>query len=158
MRQSFLSRSHITQEPFSNSTHNTAESHRRLSEQSVGVTGSRLSIIPNSFMSRQFFLKIFCLVLRAANVPSIKKYVFFKRKVFVTISNRTTGNTETVKKTADARVEGQMANWNDNLDLLYVFPLSLKLYASNFRSVMYNHLPISQFVSMRSGLHIPTSL
>jgi hypothetical protein len=56
---------------------------------------------------------IFCLVLRANNVPSIKKYPFLKRKLLVTVSNP-----ETTAKTADVRVEGQMANWNQNLDPL----------------------------------------
>ncbi len=56
---------------------------------------------------------IFCLVLRAVNVPSIKKYSFFKRKLFVTVSNP-----EITAKTTDVRVEGQIANWNQNLDAL----------------------------------------
>jgi len=55
-------------------------------------------------------VQIFCLVLRAENVPSIKKYGLFKRKVFVTVSNR-----ETTAKTANAWVEGKMAKWNQNL-------------------------------------------
>jgi hypothetical protein len=62
-------------------------------------------------MPRQFL--IFCLVLRAHNVPSIKKYPFLKRKLFVTVSNP-----ETTVKTTDVRVEGQMAKWNQNLDAL----------------------------------------
>ena len=60
----------------------------------------------------QYFV-VSCLVLRAVNVPSIKKYPFLKRKLFVTVSNL-----ETTVKTADVRVEGQMAKWNQNLDPL----------------------------------------
>jgi hypothetical protein len=56
---------------------------------------------------------IFCLVLRADNVPSIKKYPFLKRKLFVTVSI-----SETSAETADVRVKGQMAKWNQNLDQL----------------------------------------
>jgi len=57
---------------------------------------------------------IFCLlVLRAVNVPSIKKYSLLKRKPFVAVSNH-----EIMAKTADVRVEGQMARWNQNLDAL----------------------------------------
>jgi hypothetical protein len=60
---------------------------------------------------------IFCLVLRAVNVPNIKKYHFLKRKLFVTVSNDSNPET-TVAKTADVRVEGQMAKWNQSMDLL----------------------------------------
>jgi len=56
---------------------------------------------------------IFRLVLRAENVPSIKKYPFLKRKLFVTVSNP-----EAMAKTADVRVEGQMVKWNQSLDAL----------------------------------------
>ena len=54
-----------------------------------------------------------CLVLRALNVPSIKKYFFLKRKLFVTISNH--GITA---KTAEVPVKGQTANWNQNVESL----------------------------------------
>ena len=54
-----------------------------------------------------------CLVLRALNVPSIKKYSFLKRKLFVTVSNH--GITA---KTADVPVKGQTANWNQNVESL----------------------------------------
>jgi hypothetical protein len=67
---------------------------------------------------------ILSLVLRAVNVPTIKKNPFRKRKVFVTVSNA-----ETTAKTTDAPVEGQTANWDQNLDPLYAFPLSLRFYA-----------------------------
>ena len=67
---------------------------------------------------------MFCLVLRAVDVPAIKKYRFLKRKVFVTVSNP-----GTTAKTADVPVERQMANWDENLDPLYVFPLSFQFYA-----------------------------
>ncbi|KAN0126434.1 hypothetical protein V8E52_000074 [Russula decolorans] len=68
-------------------------------------------------------------VLRAVNIPlaSIKKYPLFKRKLFVTVSNP-----ETTAKTADVRVEGQMAKWNQNMDGFLVQPfshLTLCLYA-----------------------------
>ena len=53
------------------------------------------------------------LVLRAVNVPSIKKYCFLKRKLFVTVSNL-----ETTASTANVRVEGHMAKWNQYLDTL----------------------------------------
>jgi hypothetical protein len=112
VRQSLYLCGDIDQEPSWNSTQ-IAESHGRLSEQTVEVTGSCLSINPDSLMPRWFL--IFCLVLRAVNVPSIKKYPLIKRKLFVTVSNpETTANL----KTADVRVEGQMAKWNQNLDPL----------------------------------------
>jgi hypothetical protein len=62
-------------------------------------------------MSPQFL--IFCSVLRAVNVPNIKKYGFLKRKLLVTVSNP-----GTTAKTTNIRVEGQMAKWNQNLDPL----------------------------------------
>jgi len=67
-----------------------AESHGGLSEQRIEVV-----------------------VLRADNVPSIKKYGFLKRKLFVTASNR-----ETTAKTANVRVEGTTVTWNENLGAL----------------------------------------
>ena len=67
---------------------------------------------------------IFCLVLHAVNIPSIKKY-FFKRKLYVSASNP-----ETTAKTKHVQVKGQIANWNENLDLLQVFPLSFQFYTS----------------------------
>ena len=65
-------------------------------------------------MHRSFF--IVYLVLRAVNAPYVKKYGFLKRKLFVTVSNP-----ERTAKTADVRVERQMAKWNQSLDPLYVF-------------------------------------
>ena len=62
-------------------------------------------------MLRRFL--IFFLVLRAHNVPSFKKFLFLKRKLFVTVSN-----TVTTAKTTDVQVEGQMAKWNQSLDVL----------------------------------------
>jgi hypothetical protein len=56
---------------------------------------------------------ISCLVLRADNFPSIKKYPLLKRRLFVTVSNA-----ESTAKTADVRVEGRVAKWNQNLDAL----------------------------------------
>ena len=53
------------------------------------------------------------LVLRAVNVPSIKKYRFLKRKLFVTVSN-----SKTTAKTADVSAEGHMVKWNQNLNAL----------------------------------------
>jgi hypothetical protein len=58
-----------------------------------------------------------------SNVPNIKKYSLLKRKLFATVSND-----ETTTKTADVRVEGQMAKWNQNLHPLSVFYLSLQSY------------------------------
>jgi hypothetical protein len=66
---------------------------------------------------------ILCLVLRAINVPSIKKYSFLKRNLFVTVSDP-----EKTAKTADVSVERQIAKWNQILDPLYGFPLSLQFY------------------------------
>ncbi|KAI0272987.1 hypothetical protein BGY98DRAFT_1099658 [Russula aff. rugulosa BPL654] len=66
-------------------------------------------------------------ILRADNVPSIKKHLFKNRMFFVTVSNL-----ETTAKTADVPVERQMANWNQNLDPFLVQPssrLTLCLYA-----------------------------
>ena len=54
-----------------------------------------------------------CLVLRAINVPSIKKYPFLKRKFFVTVSNH-----GIMAKTADVPVKGQTANWNQSVEPL----------------------------------------
>ena len=110
VRQSLVFCSDIGQEPSWNSTH-IAKSHGSLSKQRVEVTGSCLLINPNSLIPRWFL--IFCLVLRAVNVPSIKKYHFLQRKLFVTVSNP-----ETTAKTADVRVEGHIAKWNQNLDAL----------------------------------------
>jgi hypothetical protein len=56
---------------------------------------------------------IFSLVLRAENVPSIKKYHFLKRKLFVAVSSL-----GTTAKTADVPVERQIAKWNQILDAL----------------------------------------
>jgi hypothetical protein len=70
----------------------------------------------------RYFL-ILCLVLRAVDVPTIKRYAFLKRKLFVTVSNP-----ETTVKTVDVRVEGQMAKWNQSVDLLYVLQRSLQFY------------------------------
>jgi hypothetical protein len=88
------------------------------------------------FINKALFLDamvlILCLVIRAQNVPSIKKNPFLKRKLYVTVSNH-----ETMTKTADVKVEGQMAKWNQKLDLLYVFPLSFSL------PVLWLRLPFS---------------
>ena len=70
-------------------------------------------VLIDSLMPR--WVLIVCLVLRAINAPNIKKYRFLERKLFVTVSNA-----ETTAKTADVRVEKQMAKWNQNLDPLYV--------------------------------------
>ena len=78
-------------------------------------------VLNNSLIPRWFL--IFSLVLRAVNVPTIKKYRFLKRKLFVTLSSPET----TTAKTADVPVERHMANWNQNLDPLHVF-----LLPSNF--------------------------
>ena len=99
------------------------------------------------------WLLIFYLVLRAVNVPSIKKHRFLKRKVFVTVSSP-----ETTAKTVDVPVEGQMAKWNQNMDALQVFLLSPQFYGLMSHSVLYDRLHTSYFVFTRSGLHIPTSL
>ena len=66
---------------------------------------------------------MFCLVVRAHNAPSITKKVFFKRKLFVSV---TVSNPETTAQTAEVHVEGQLAKWNQKLDALYDFPLSLQ--------------------------------
>ena len=58
---------------------------------------------------------ILCLVLRADNVPGIKKYPLLKRKLFVSVSN---DSDKTMAKTAEALVQGQMAKWNEVLDPL----------------------------------------
>ncbi len=63
------------------------------------------------------------LVVRAHNVPSIKKNIFSRRKLFVTVSNLGTR-----AKTTDVQVQGQIAKWNQKLDALYAFPLSLQFY------------------------------
>jgi hypothetical protein len=104
----------------------TAESHGRLeslgpSEQriEVRVTGSFNSLMP-------LWVFIFFLVLRAVNVPNIKKYPFLKRNLFVTVSGGNPAET-TVAKTADVRAEGQMAKWNQSLEPLWAFLLSLQI-------------------------------
>jgi hypothetical protein len=109
----FFCVSDIGRESSWNSTQ-IAEDHRKplgLSEQriEVRVTGSFLTI---QFLNAPMVL-IFSLVLRAVNVPSIKKYFFLKRKLFVTLSNP-----ETTANTANVAVERHMANWNQNLDPL----------------------------------------
>ena len=117
--------------------------------QRVEVTGSCLLL--NSLITSYF--SIFCLVLRAVNVPSIRKYLIKNRIFFVTVSNP-----ETTSKTADVPVERQMAKWNQILDPLYVFPPSLQFMAKTFHPVLYNRLRVSLFAFMQSDPHIPTSL
>jgi len=59
-----------------------------------------------------------------------RNIVFFKRKLFVTVSNP-----ETKAETADVQVQRQMAKWNQNLDAFLVQPsshLTLCLYAKQF--------------------------
>ena len=78
------------------------------------------------FINKSLFLDarwllISCLVVRACDVPTIKKNIFTKRKLFVTVSNL-----ETTVNTALVRVEGKVAKWNQKLDPLYVFPLFLQ--------------------------------
>ena len=61
-------------------------SNRRIPRKSIQAAsrGQRFLMF-NSFMPRRFL--IFCLVLRAENIPSIKKYRFLNSKLFVTVSN-----------------------------------------------------------------------
>ena len=83
VRRSLLLHSDLREEPSSNSTR-IAESHGRRSlgqsKQRVEVTGSCLLLNPNSLITRYF--PILCLVLRAVNVPSIRKYFIKKKKHF----------------------------------------------------------------------------
>jgi hypothetical protein len=58
----------------------------------------------------------FSLVLRAENVPTIKKYHLLKRKLFVAVSSD--ASPETTAKTTDVPVERQTAKWNQILDVL----------------------------------------
>ena len=55
------------------------------------------------------------LVLRADNVPTVKKLRILKRNLFVTVS---TDNPETTAMTKDVPVKRQMAHWNQKLDPL----------------------------------------
>ena len=114
VRRSLLLHSDVREEPSSNSTR-IAESHGRQSlgqsKQRVEVTGSCLLLNPNSLITRYF--SILCLVLRAVNVPSIRKYFIKKRMFFVTVYNP-----ETTTKTADVPVERRVAKWNQILDPL----------------------------------------
>ena len=48
--------------------------------------------------------------------------MFFKRKLFVQVSNP-----ETTAKTAEVLVKGHIAKWNQKLDPLHVFPISLQI-------------------------------
>jgi hypothetical protein len=57
----------------------------------------------------------FCSVVRADNVPSMKKNPFLKRQFFVTVSS---SESETTAKTADVHLEGQIAKWNQDLEPL----------------------------------------
>ena len=68
-------------------------------------------VLIDSLMPRWFL--IVCLVLRAVNAPIVKKYRFLDRKLFVTVSNA-----KTTAKTADVRVEKQIAKWDQSLDPL----------------------------------------
>jgi hypothetical protein len=77
----------------------------------------------SQFFDASIVFFFFNLVLRATNVTTIKKYKFLKRKLFVSVSSP-----ETMVKTADVLVEGLMAKWNQILDPLYFFPLSLQFY------------------------------
>ena len=69
-------------------------------------------IIKSKFLDNLTF-SIFCLVLRADNVPSIKKHLFKDRTFFVIVFNP-----KTTAKTTDVPVERQMAKWNQILDPL----------------------------------------
>ena len=106
--------------------HPRQHSNRRISRKTIPWTirPARCShgFVLIDFLIRRWFL-IACLVLRAINAPNIKKYRFLERKLFVTVSNA-----ETTAKTADVRVEKQMAKWNQNLDPLYI----CLLFPSNY--------------------------
>ena len=121
VRQSLLLSSDIGREPLEQN------SNRRIPRNAIAWTipaacrGHRFLTV-NPLMSRSFL--IFCLVKRAVNVPYTKKYLFLKRNVFVTLSNP-----ETTAKTAEVPVKRQMANWNQNMDELYIFPLSFQFCA-----------------------------
>ena len=129
MSQSLLLHSDLREQLSWNSTQISESQGIQSSKQSVQVSGS--SYQPKLLDASIIF--IFCLVLRADNVPGIKKYPFLKRKLFVSVSN---DSDKTTAKTAEASVQGQMAKWNEVLDPLYVFPLSLQFMAKQFHLVL----------------------
>ncbi len=53
------------------------------------------------------------LVLRARNVPRIKKQFGLKRRFFVTVINHAT-----MKKTESVQIDGQTVHWNQTLGAL----------------------------------------
>ena len=62
------------------------------------------------FFNASIVFNLSFLVLRAVDIPTIKKYRFLNSKVLVIVSSP-----ETTAKTAGVRVEGQMAKWNQKL-------------------------------------------
>jgi len=83
-----------------------AESQESPSQLHVEVAGVYLN--PNSLIPR-FTL----LVLRADNIPRIKKQFGLKRRFFVTVANGAT-----VKKTESVEIDGQVVQWNQTLGAL----------------------------------------
>src|SRR6266702_1387624 len=91
---------------------------------------------------------MFSLVLRADNIPHIKRKLRPKRRFFVTVTNLVT-----TKKTESVQINGQTVHWNQRLGALYDFPFSILFLGSNFCSVLHNGLHISHCVCMRNGTY-----
>ncbi len=95
----------VAQEPSPDSAQ-LSESQGSLSQLRVEVAGMYLN--PNSLMPL-----ISLLVLRAHNVPRVKKQFALKRRFFVTVTNHAT-----VKKTESVQIDGQTVHWNQRLGAL----------------------------------------
>jgi len=66
---------------------------------------------------------MFSLVLRADNIPHIKRKFGPKRRFFVTVTNLVT-----TKKTESVQINGQTVQWNQRLGALYDFPISILFF------------------------------
>ena len=91
-----------------NDSAQTLESQENLCEHQIEVTSLCIYIF-----SRWYFNNVLIIVIRAENVPTVKKYGLFKRDLFVTVSDQ-----ETTEKTANVRIEGKTAKWNQSLNAL----------------------------------------
>ncbi|KAH9069788.1 hypothetical protein EDB83DRAFT_2314155 [Lactarius deliciosus] len=79
------------------------------------------------FRKRGSLSRVEVIVLRAHDLPRIKKQFGPKKRFYVTVTNHTT-----TKKTESVQVDGQTVHWNQELDALWDF--SFSLYTTVFTS------------------------
>ncbi|KAI9463259.1 hypothetical protein BJY52DRAFT_74397 [Lactarius psammicola] len=75
-------------------------------------------------------LRVEVTVLRAYNLPHIKRWLRTKRRFFVTVTHQAV-----TMKSASVKIVGQTAEWNEKLDAFFLQPssqLMLRLYAKRF--------------------------